>query len=201
MQPAGRGGETPIADSRRVYQLIDPRIKARFIEKQVMYVRNYGDRFDLRWQQVFQTESQAEVEQFCRRAGIECEWRERDRLRTRQRCQAVAAHPVTGEMVWFNQAHLFHVSNLETSIGAALLEEFREEELPRNAYHADGSPLEASMLDEIRRVYSTEAVSFPWKEGDILLLDNMLAAHGRTPFVGSRKMLVGMCEPFLNENI
>jgi alpha-ketoglutarate-dependent taurine dioxygenase len=168
------------------------------MEKKVMYVRNYGDRFDLRWQQVFQTESKAEVNEFCSRAGIECEWRERDRLRTRQRCQAVAAHPLTGEMVWFNQVHLFHVSNLESSIGASLLEEFREEELPRHAYHADGSQLDASMLDEIRSVYSAEAFSFPWKQGDILLLDNMLAAHGRTPFVGQRKVLVGMCEPSLN---
>lgn len=201
MKPAGHGGETPIANSRRVYQLLDPKIKQHFEEKKVMYVRNYGNGLDLRWQQVFQTESHAEVEEFCGRAGIEYEWNGRDGLRTRQRCQAVAAHPATREMVWFNQAHLFHVSNLEASIRASFLEEFREQDLPRNAYHADGSPLDASMLDEIRHVYRQEAISFSWKQADILLLDNVLSAHGRAPFVGERKVLVGMSEPFINEHI
>jgi hypothetical protein len=201
MKPAEQGGETPIADSRRVFELLNPKIKARFIDKKVMYVRNYGAGLDLHWQQVFQTESKAEVEEFCRRAGIECEWYGSDCLRTRQRCQAVAAHPRTGETVWFNQAHLFHVSNLESSMADSFLEEFREEDLPRNAYHGDGSALDPSMLDEIRCVYRAEAISFPWQEADILMLDNMLAAHGRAPFAGSRRVLVGMCESFLNENV
>jgi hypothetical protein len=42
VQPAERGGETPIADSRRVFRDLDPRIRERFIEKKVMYVRSYG---------------------------------------------------------------------------------------------------------------------------------------------------------------
>jgi hypothetical protein len=49
-------------------------------------------------------------------AGIEFEWEEGDRLKTRQVCQAVATHPKTGEQVWFNQAHLFHVSSLEPEV-------------------------------------------------------------------------------------
>jgi hypothetical protein len=28
------------------------------------------------------------------------------------------------------------------------------------------------------------------------MLDNMLIAHGREPFMGSRKVVVGMAEPF-----
>jgi hypothetical protein len=48
------------------------------------------------------------------------------------------------------------------------------------------------VLDEIRKIYQQEAAIFPWQEGDVLMLDNMLAAHGRAPFAGSRKVVVGM---------
>jgi hypothetical protein len=38
-------------------------------------------------------------------------------------------------------------------------------------------------------------VAFPWQKGDILLLDNMLVAHGRAPYAGPRKVVVAMAEP------
>src|SRR6266446_4568764 len=119
--PASEGGETPIADSRRVFDNIEPAIRERFSREQVSYVRNYGDALDLPWQDVFQTNDRREAEEFCRQAGIEFEWKGDDELRTTQICQAVARHPITGEMVWFNQAHLFHVSSLKSEIRESLL--------------------------------------------------------------------------------
>lgn len=160
-----------------------------------MYVRNYDDKLDLSWHNVFQTTNKSEVENYCRQAEIEFAWTGEDSLTTRQVCQAVAAHPKTGEMVWFNQAHLFHVSSLKSEIRESLLAAFKEEELPRNAYYGDGSPIETAVLDEIREIYQQEAIIFPWQDGDVLMLDNMLASHGRQPFTGSRKVVVGMAEP------
>jgi alpha-ketoglutarate-dependent taurine dioxygenase len=189
---AERGGETPVADSRRVLTLISPSVREAFASVGVMYVRNYGEGLDLSWEQVFKTESRAEVEEFCRRSGIEYEWKGGGRLRTRQVCQATARHPQTGEEVWFNQAHLFHVSALEAPLRERLLSQFKEEDLPRNAYYGDGSPIEEAALEEVRAAYAEASVKFNWAEGDILLLDNVLAAHGREPYAGARSILVGM---------
>lgn len=198
LKPAANGGETPIADSRRVLARISAPVKERFHRSGVMYVRNYGDGLDLSWRQVFQTTSKDEVERFCRRGGIEFEWGSHDRLRTKQVCQAVIAHPVTNEPVWFNQAHLFHPSGLDTKVRQSLLTLYREEDLTRNAYYGDGAPIEDSALDEIRSSYRAEAIPIPWQEYDILLLDNMLTAHGREPYSGARRVLVGMAELFIN---
>jgi len=197
--PAQSQGATPIVDDRVVFQQLDPLIKKRFMEKKVMYTRNYSDGLDLSWQDVFQTTDKSVVEEYCHRAHTEFEWDTGSRLRTRQVRQAVVTHPRTGETVWFNHAHMFHVSNLQPEVRESLLKEFTEDYLPRNAYYGDGSAIEDSVLDEIRETYNRAATVFQWQEGDVLLLDNILASHGRQPYVGPRKILVAMAELFTNE--
>lgn len=188
VQPAQSGGATPIADSRRIWQRLSPEVRDRLEQRQILYVRNYGEGLDLSWQQAFGTENRTQVEAACRQRGIDWEWNG-EALTTRQVCQAVAIHPLTGEKVWFNQAHLFHLSNLPPQLQATLQQGGR---LPRNAYYGDGAELEADVLAEIRAAYEAETVMFPWQAGDVLLLDNLLAAHGRTPFEGDRRVLVAM---------
>ncbi|VVE72159.1 Linear gramicidin synthase subunit B [Pandoraea anapnoica] len=191
---AQEGGETPIADSRRIYARLPQDLRERFASKGLMYVRNFGNGFDVPWTQVFNTEDRAEVEAYCRAHRIACEWKDDGELRTRQLCQAVAQHPVTGDWVWFNQAHLFHISNLESDVRETLLDVVGEEDLPRNVYYGDGSPIEEDALATIRHVLEAEKISFPWQNGDVLMLDNMLAAHARSPFKGPRKVVVAMAQ-------
>ncbi|WKN24382.1 TauD/TfdA family dioxygenase [Azotobacter vinelandii] len=197
--PAETGGETPIADSREIYRRIPLRIRERFIEKKLMYVRNYGNGLDVAWEQVFNTDDRQAVESYCRAHAIQCDWKDDGELRTRQICQAVACHPVTKDMVWFNQAHLFHVSNLPWEVRESLLEVVDEEDLPRNVYYGDGSPIEDGLLDEIRGVLNECTISFPWLQDDVMMLDNMLAAHARSPFTGKRKLVVAMAEGYSEE--
>jgi alpha-ketoglutarate-dependent taurine dioxygenase len=194
-QPAAEGGETPIADCRRVLAQIDPAVRDRFAARGWMVVRNYGDGFGLDWQTVFQTSDQAAVEEHCRASGIELEWKPEGGLRTRAVRPALTRHPKTGELLWFNHATFFHVSTLEPEIREGLLAEFAEDELPANTYYGDGSPIEPEVLDHLRSLYQRETVRFPWQKGDVLLLDNMLVAHGRAPYRGERRILVGMSEP------
>lgn len=194
LQVAEQGGETPLADSRKIYKAVAPDVRESLIRKGLLYVRNYGTGLDLPWQEVFQTSSKAVVEEYCRKAQMEFEWVGEEQLRTRQRCQVVERHPLTGDMVWFNQAQLFHVSRLPTEVREWLLAAFGEESLPRNVYFADGSPIDSATIDEISRACEEQAVVFPWHQGDVLMLDNMLTAHGRKPFVGKRKVVVGMAE-------
>lgn len=198
-QAAPEGGETPIADSRAIYRSIDPSIRQRFTNLGLMYVRNYGQGLDLPWQQVFNTDNPAEVEAYCAKNHIEWSWLDDGGLRTSQRCQSMAHHPITGEAVWFNQAHLFHLSALGKETREILLESVGEACVPRHVYYGDGTPIHDQDLDYIRAVLARHTVIFPWQEGDVLMLDNMLSAHARLPFKGPRKVMVAMAQGHGND--
>jgi len=194
--PAQTGGETPIADIRRVLQALSPETIARFKAEQCRYVRNFDEKLGLSWQTVFQTQDRAVVEQYCRDSEISFEWKNDGRLKTSSIRPAVTVHPHTGEPIWFNHVAFFHVSTLDPAIRDALLATVGEDDLPANTYYGDGSPIEPAILDEIRHAYGQATFPVPWKKGDILMLDNMLMAHGRAPYTGPRKILVALAEPF-----
>ncbi len=193
---AQHGGETPIADSREVFKKLDKKIIAKFKDKQVLYVRNYTPGIDLSWQDVFQTTDRQEVERYCTENQINFQWHDGNlnnvELTTKQKCQATLIHPETGEEVWFNQAHLFHISALNESDRNILINSVGKNALPRNSYFGDGSELDENELESIRTVYNSERITFPWHRGDVMILDNVLMAHSRTPFTGERKVVVAM---------
>lgn len=200
-QPPRSGGRTPLVQDRGLLERLDPEIREPFLEKKVMYVRNYGQGVDLPWQQAFQTEDRAAVEAYCRSAGAEVEWLDGERLRTRSVRQVTATHPRTGDVLWFNHAHMFHSSNLEPAVRDALRSHLAPDELPRNAFYGDGSPIPDEIAEAIRTVYREESVGFDWQKGDVLLLDNFLTSHGREPFEGPRRIVVAMAELYTDPSV
>ena len=194
--PAERGGETPIADGRKVLSRLSPKLKERFIKKKAQYMRNYGDGIGLTWKTAFQTSDKSEVENYCRKASISCEWKGADRLRTRQVFDNIVMHPKTQELTWFEHVAFFHISSVEPAMLEMLMAELDEDDLPFNTYYGDGSPIEDSVLEEIREAYRQVAISFACQKRDLLLIDNVLTSHSREPYEGERKILVAMAELF-----
>lgn len=192
--PAKEGGETPIADSRAILEGIDTGVLRLFKRKKIRYVRNLtgeaGSGFS--WQEAFETFDKGVVENYCREGGVEFEWKEDGGLGLSETRPATAKHWATGEEVWFNQAEGFHPSALDAETYRALISVMKEEAFRLNAYFGDGSPIDLSALEHIREVVRREMVLVEWQAGDILILDNMLTAHGRMPFKGARKVLLAM---------
>jgi amino acid adenylation domain-containing protein len=201
VQPAEARGETPIVDCRKIYQLLEPELIEQFTQKQLMYVRNYIPGIDVSWQDFFHTKDKTVVEDYCRKHKIDFEWKNSDVLQTRELRPAVAKHPKTGEMVFFNQLQLHHISCMEPEIGESLLSLFGLDNLPRHVSYGDRTPIPDSVIDKISAIYEQATISFPWEKGDILMLDNMLTAHGRNPYIGSRKIVVALGEMVSQENI
>jgi len=190
-QPSPVGGATPIVDCREMYQRLPTDIKQKLEEKQLCYIRNFTG-LDVSWQHFFKTEQREEVETVCRNNNIQFEWFDTDSLRISQICPAVITHPITGEKSFFNQIQLHHFSFLEDDIRQHFLEVAGEDKLPRNVCYGDGTPLEQDVIDLISELYEACAVRFDWQKSDVVMLDNMLAAHARDPFEGTRKIAVAM---------
>lgn len=193
-QPAQTGGETPLVDSRKVYERIDPTLRAEFMRKGVMYQRNYGEGLGLDWETVFQTRDRREVEARCRAAEMTFEWKDGNILKTSSVRPAAIRHPVTGEMSWFNQAQHWHISCLDPEVRTALTDLFAPDDLPRSCCFGDGTPIPDEAMQSVLAAYEALEYSFPWSKGDVLIVDNVLTAHARNAFSGERKLLVAMGE-------
>lgn len=191
---ATSGGATPLADTRRVLQRIDPAVRKRFEDVGILYVRSFGGPLGLHWKNVFQVNSARQLEDKCRETGYDFEWLDEQRLRTRRVGQAVVAHPETGDLSWFNHAAFFHRTTLAESIGDALAV-VSDDELPSNTFYGDGAPIEPEVASAIRDAYRAEAVRFTWQPGDILLVDNLVTAHARDAYSGRRELHVAMLDP------
>ncbi len=193
--PANEGGETTLGDSRRILAGIDADVLERFRRKGIRYIRNLspypGSGYS--WQEAFATTDAAEAETRCRDIGADFHWSEDGVLRISQLRPATAVHPRTGDEVWFNQADGFHPTALDAETYRALLNDLGSEDRFRlNVSYGDGSSIEAQALDHIRSVIERETIPHRWRAGDIIVIDNLLAAHGRRPFSGARKIALAM---------
>jgi alpha-ketoglutarate-dependent taurine dioxygenase len=194
LEPAAKGGATPLADCRRVLSRIDPQVRSRFDRSGVRYVNNLhaGMGLGKSWMETYSTKDRKEVEKCLEADGHAFEWRPNGTLRICMQAPATLRHPTTQEEVWINQAEQWHSSSLDSALLEDLLFLLSEEELPHNAFLGDGSPLSKSDVENVRMAMAAEERVFEWQAGDVLLCDNHLVMHGRQPYSGDRKILVAM---------
>lgn len=190
-QPAGKGGETPIADERKLLKHLSPSTLDKFREKKVMYVRNVMTGAGLDWKVIYQTEDKEVVNQLLQKNNVDYEWVSDDHLRLKWILPAFQIHPITEQELWFNHMYFYHKSQYNPEV----LEFFEEEDLPFTSYYGDGSPIESSVIQEIRNFYEQHSIIFQWEKDDLLLLDNMMFSHGRNSYDGERSILAAMSHP------
>jgi alpha-ketoglutarate-dependent taurine dioxygenase len=189
------GGATPVTDVRSVLQQIPAALLAKFREKGWALTRNYADHLGLAWTTAFATEDREVVSGYCDNNLIAHEWCDDGHLKTVQRRSAVITHPRNGEEVWFNHAVFWSEWSLDPDVRDVFREELGAGNLPFSTSFGDGEPISESDISLIDEAYRQATVRESWKPGDVMLVDNILAAHGREPFRGSRKIAVAMGDP------
>ena len=201
------GGATIIGDARRIYSAINPDVRKRFQDKELTYtaryfhkskVMEYVNKFQRShksWMEVFETENKQDVEKRCVENDFTWRWLQRDWIEIQQTRPALSVHPQTGDNVWFNQAHLYDFN--PKLLGwknyvAAKLFYFRRSTLLHEISFGDGSPIPRQDLYHVMDVLNEYTVAYPWQSGDVMVLDNILAMHGRAPFSGKRRVLTAL---------
>ncbi|MFC9735362.1 TauD/TfdA family dioxygenase [Streptomyces roseolus] len=192
---ADSGGATPVVDNAAWYRALDQEVRDAFADG-LRYTQNlHGGRgLGKSWQDTFETEDRSEVEEYLSRTGATWQWNARNGLRVSHVRPATIEHPVTGERLWFNQSDQWHPATLGDEAAAALMEMLPPEELPQSVAFADGSPIPAEHVRQVRDRGLEHAVDNDWRPGDLMLVDNVRAAHGRRPFTGDRRILVAMSD-------
>lgn len=193
-KPPVANGRTPIADTRKIFQRLSNELRKDFINRKYRYTRNLGSGIGLNWQTAYQTDDKEVVAQYCKDHDIQFEWISDKVLRTHQIRDVVAKHPTTQELCWFNHLTFFNMLTLPQETQTLLRKVFKDEELPNNTYYGDGSKIPDNIIEELKRAYLAEERSFAWQKSDVLLLDNMLTAHGRQSFTGDREIYAGFAE-------
>jgi hypothetical protein len=193
--PPESGGATPVTDVRKVKNGIPAGLVDRFRAAGWALVRNYSEYFGLPWRTAFATDDPAVVAAYCAANLIAYEWRDDGGLRTAQRRSALISHPRTGEEVWFNHLVFWSEWSLDPETREVMVEALGAENLPFSTAFGTGEPVTEQEIGAIEEAYRAATVRESWRAGDLLIVDNILAAHGREAFVGDRKILVAMGEP------
>jgi alpha-ketoglutarate-dependent taurine dioxygenase len=190
-----QGGATVVGDVRQVLGAIPPELSARFRETGWLLARSYGSFLNMSWARAFGTSQRSEVSAYCQENLIGCEWQDGDQLRTVQRRAAIVRHPVTGAEVWFNHVAFWNQWSLDDQTREVLIDTYGGDGLPFDTFYGDGSAIAPEEIAALNDAYASATVKEPWRPGDVLIVDNILTAHGREPFRGERKILVAMGEP------
>lgn len=200
LEPAETGGETQVADGREIYRKLDSNIRQCFEEKGVIYLQHLRDNSTpgpgKSWQETFETEACSDTEDYLRRSGMDFEWTSLG-IRTTARHPAIIEHPLTGDKCWHNQADQWHrlIPSVKDSVGDSAEPGHASsgtEALGNHVIFGDGSEINPQDLIRVREVSRSCEAVFRWKKGDVMIIDNIMAMHGRKPFSGRRQTVVAM---------
>jgi alpha-ketoglutarate-dependent taurine dioxygenase len=205
---AATGGETIICDMRTAGAAMPAAFFEAIDQRGVLYCRNFRDQGDTRqpildtihrtWQDVFLTDDKAIAEAGCVRMGLDYRWNDDGSLTTEFRTAGVIEHPATGERVWFNQIPAQTMrTKIERRFGpaiTALIEEYYPpgRTRPTETSFGDGGAIDPADIDAVYDALDSVTVAFPWQAGDVMVLDNVLTAHGRNPYTGDRDVQVAL---------
>jgi len=201
--PPACGGETPISDSRDLLQKVGGEVDELFRSRGgVRYSRYLADATEsglYTWQGALGVGTREAAEAECRALGWDYQWDDTGGLIASYVKPHDRTVVVGGEAtrLWWNHAHLDHGDfyfphhpDYQHLAGQPL------RRAPTHATYGDGTEIDAATLAHLRRVIWGAAVAVTRQPGDVLVLDNDRAQHGRMGWDPAvpRRLVVALTE-------
>jgi alpha-ketoglutarate-dependent taurine dioxygenase len=199
------GGETPVCDMRELDRRVPRALYEKVRERGLIYNRFFRSRdwqtgiprLDIAhrtWQDALGTDDPRAAEREVERLGSEFEWVQ-DGIIVRNLNSGFATHPHHGDSIWFNQAA--GLSLAPSVIGAEMASLFEQyyadhHPVPYWVSFGDGRAIPIEDIEPLLAITDGLTVVMPWRQGDVMLLDNIYAGHGRKTFAGERKIRVAL---------
>lgn len=195
--PSISGGDTPIVNNYLVEEFLSEETKERFKHLGIRYRRSFRSQFGIPWQTVFETDDKKEVDDYCQSNDIQTEWQNNGDLSITYDRPAYVFHPEHKRALWCNNLAFYHPLSLESRQYRTLRMIMKESDMPTYASFGNGEPVPAEIIAEIKNAYHQASSRFSWQPQDMLIMDNIIYAHGRDAFSGARRILVTMAEPIV----
>jgi alpha-ketoglutarate-dependent taurine dioxygenase len=207
VKPAETGGETIIGPMREVTERLSTSIRERLEKHGVRGIRNYApvgssegkpvtDHPDNRpWDHGFGTDDCSQVEATCASMRVEPHWNDDGSLTVVSYTDGVTTHPVTGERFYRTILHTTYSTYDRLPGGAELRQKMIDaKKLPTGYAFGNGEEITSEEAEAIHAIFQDVEVRWPWQRGDVMILDNLQVAHGRSPFTGERETLVALLD-------
>lgn len=193
--PPAADGETTLADGEELWRRLSDRARALFTERRLKYRRELPDGA---WQQAFQSDDLDEVRRFCAAADTALEVdEERGGVRTEFVDWAAAVGRTGARDTFINSLLPLYLGELSFRAGTAAkaIRELSGETFQVVVRMEDGAPVPGWAVKEVMALARRCERQVSWRAGDVLLIDNTRVMHGRTAYVGARRVFVRMSEP------
>lgn len=189
-KPAEVGGATPICRSDVLWQRIErelPRFARDCETKGLKYSNVMPTENDLAsgmgrsWQSTLRATTPREAETRLESLGYSWKWTEDGCLRATTPTLPAVRDLGGGRKSFFNQL-------------IAAFQGWRDErnDPSKAIFFGDGTPLDRADVDRVARLAEELCFDVPWRQGDVVLVDNFLVMHGRRTFQGVRKVLASL---------
>jgi hypothetical protein len=185
---AEMGGETPICRSDMLFSALAqemPALAEDFIKKGLKYTTHMPAQDDhasgqgRSWRSTLSVTSTEEAENKLAELGYSWQWMPDDSLKATTPVLPAVIDLGGGKKVFYNQ------------LIAAFMGWKGVKENPSSAItFGDGSPIPLAGLERAVELSKKFTFDLPWQDGDVALVDNYMAMHGRKPYFGLRKRQV-----------
>ncbi|WP_181427868.1 TauD/TfdA family dioxygenase [Pseudomonas mosselii] len=189
--PASTGGAMMLADTRQVHDQIPAALRETCESKGLRYRRRFIEGIGYDWRQAFAVQDEEQLTRLLALRGYKW-FKEQDQLVVERSATWSSRHPHTQQSTWFNHGVFFNAYSLSETTRLAFNQLYGPDVYPFQTLYADGSAIEPHTYQTLKDAYERVLYRLMLQRGDVLLIDNMLTAHGRDAYAGLRKHYVKM---------